>query len=391
MSSLKEQIQKLAKSNLSELIKIRRHLHQHPELSFQEFKTSKYLKSTLESWGIPIDQEWVETGFSVLIDSGNPGPRIALRADIDALPIQELNEVDYCSKNDGIMHACGHDVHATCLMGVAKIASQLKGWNGSLVLFFQAGEEKLPGGASLMIKEGILDKYQPDAIYAQHVYPDLPAGEVGFKEGMYMASADEIYINIKGKGGHAAMPHNTKDPILASATLIQELQSVASRFVPTTVPFVLSIGKIIGNGATNVIPSEVSLEGTMRAMDEEWRFKAHDKIRAIANGLAKSLAIEIDVDIKVGYPFLVNDPSKTATARQQAESYLGDKSVSELPLRMTAEDFAYFSQKVPACFYRLGVNTRGSEQFGVHHPKFNVNEDCIETGVGLMTFIALNQ
>lgn len=386
-----EKIKALSESYFEEIRGIRRHLHQHPELSFQEFETSKYLIDKLGSWGIEIDQKWVKTGFSVVIDSGKEGATIALRADLDALPIHEKNEVEYRSCRDGIMHACGHDVHASCLMGVAKILSEIKDlWNGKVVLFFQAGEEKLPGGASLMIQEGIMEKYQPQRMIAQHVYPEMEVGKVGFREGMYMASADEIYLNVKGKGGHAALPHKNVDPIVIAANIITELQQIASRVAPPTVPTVLSFGKIIGEGATNVIPDEVKLEGTLRTMNEEWRSIYHEKIEAIAQSIAKAHGGECIVDIKKGYPFLVNDPNTTQQARKSAKAYLGDEKVEELDLRMTAEDFAYFSQKSKVAFYRLGV---GNEEKGivhsVHHPKFNIDENALKTGMGLMSFISL--
>lgn len=382
----------LAAEYFNEVLEIRRHLHQHPELSFQEYKTSEYLIKKLKSWGINIDQRWVGTGFSVVIDSRKKGATIALRADLDALPIQEQNEVDYKSKNDGIMHACGHDVHAACLMGVAKILQNCKeDWSGKVVLFFQAGEEKLPGGASLMIKEGIMEKYQPKKIIAQHVYPEMEVGKVGFKEGMYMASADEIYLKVIGKGGHGALPHKNIDPIVIAANLICELQQISSRVAPPTVPTVLSFGKIEGLGATNVIPTEVNIEGTLRTMNEEWRAIYHSKIEEICHAVAKAHGGQCEVDIRKGYPFLVNHSETTQAARNAAKNYLGDENVEELELRMTAEDFAYFSQQTEACFYRLGVGNKEKEIVqSVHHPKFNIDEKALEIGMGLMSYIAIN-
>lgn len=391
--NLKEHISTLASNYFKEIQGIRRHLHQHPELSFQEHETSKYLKQKLESWGIEIDKTWVKTGFSVVIDSEKVGPTIALRADLDALPIQEKNEVEYRSKNDGVMHACGHDVHASCLMGTAKILNETKSnWNGRVVLFFQAGEEKLPGGASLMIEEGIMKKYQPQRMIAQHVYPEMEVGKVGFRSGMYMASADEIYITVKGKGGHGALPHNNIDPVVISAELIIALQQISSRVAPPTIPTVLSFGKVIANGATNVIPDEVKLEGTLRTMNEEWRGIYHEKIEAICEKVTAAHGATCEIDIKKGYPFLVNDEAATESSRLAAQSYLGDGNVEELDLRMTAEDFAYFSQHSPACFYRLGVgNQQEGIKHSVHHPQFNIDEKALEIGMGLMSFIAVEQ
>ena len=295
------QVKQLAKQYFQEIKEIREHLHANPELSFQEVETSKYLIEKLKSWGMQIDKRWVETGFSVVLDSGKEGPCIALRADMDALPINEKNDVPYKSKNSGVMHACGHDVHSACMMGVAKILSELRNqWKGKLILFFQAGEEKLPGGASLMIKEGIMDHYRPQRMVAQHVYPEMEVGKVGFREGMYMASADEIYITIKGKGGHAALPHKNVDPIVIASQLVVNLQQIASRIAPPEIPTVLSFGKIVGMGATNVIPDEVKLEGTLRTMNEEWREVYHQKIMEIANQTVKPYGGECIVDVKKG-------------------------------------------------------------------------------------------
>jgi len=392
-NKLKDLISSLASENFEEIQLIRRHLHQYPELSFQEFETSKYLIDKLKSWGISIDQRWVKTGFSVVIDSEEAGPTIALRADLDALPIQERNEVEYHSKNDGVMHACGHDVHASCLMGVAKILSETKGsWKGKVVLFFQAGEEKLPGGASLMIEEGIMDKYKPQRMIAQHVYPEMEVGKVGFRSGMYMASADEIYLTVKGKGGHGALPHKNIDPVVIAAELITALQQIVSRVATPTIPTVLSFGKVTANGATNVIPDEVKLEGTLRTMNEKWRSIYHQKITSICEKVTSAHGATCDVDIKKGYPFLVNDEATTTTSREAAKTYLGDSKVEALDLRMTAEDFAYFSQHSPVCFYRLGVGNKekGIEQ-SVHHPQFNIDEKALELGMGLMSYIAIAQ
>lgn len=392
MSNLNAKIKTLSSDFFSEIQSIRHHLHQNPELSFEEFETSIFLKKKLESWGLKIDADWVKTGFSLIIDGKEDGPCIALRADIDALPIHEQNEVPYKSNKDGKMHACGHDVHASCMMGVAKILNETKNeWSGRVVLFFQAGEEKLPGGASLMIQEGILEKYKPQRMLAQHVYPEMEVGHVGFREGMYMASADEIYLTVKGKGGHAALPHKNVDSVVLAANIITQLQQISSRIAPPTVPTVLSFGKIIGMGATNVIPDEVKIEGTLRTMNEEWRRVYHQKIKAICKSQSEAFGGKCDVNIMNGYPFLINDSDVTQKSQKAAIDYLGADKVHHLDLRMTAEDFAYFSQKVPSCFYRLGV---GNESKGitqsVHHPKFDVDEKSLEIGMGLMAAIALD-
>lgn len=391
MMDLKTQIQQIADTIHDEILEIRRHLHQNPELSFQEYNTSKYLKDKLKSWGVEIDKTWVNTGFTVCFDSKNPGPCIGLRADLDALPIFEKTNVPFKSNNDGIMHACGHDVHAACLMGVAKIlASNTIEFLGKIVLIFQPGEEKLPGGASLMIEEGLLETYPFDAIIAQHVYPEMEAGKVGFKAGMYMASADEIYLTIHGKGGHAALPHKNIDPIVIASSIIVELQQISSRVAPPTIPTVLSFGKIEGLGATNVIPDIVRIEGTLRTMDESWRSVYHDKIKAISESIASSYGGTCDCDIRKGYPFLINEVLLTKKTIEFAHEYLGKEQVENLDLRMTAEDFAYYSQKAATCFYRLGVgNKKRNITQSVHHPEFDVDESAIKHGVGLMAFLAI--
>ena len=386
-----ERVQHLAKAILSEIIEIRRHLHKNPELSFEEFETSKFLKDQLASWGLAIDREWVTTGFSVVIDSGKAGKTVGIRADLDALPILERANVPYKSIIDGKMHACGHDVHSACLMGAAKILNETKtDWKGKVVLFFQPGEEKLPGGASLAIKEGFLKEYKPDLMLAQHVYPEFEVGYVGFKEGTYMASADEIYLTVKGVGGHAALPHNNIDPIVIAASIITELQKLSSRIAPPTLPTVLSFGKIIGNGATNVIPDEVKIEGTLRTFSEEWRLIFHSRIETICKYTAEAHGGTCVVDIRKGYPFLVNDAQVTTKSIADAKTYLGNEKVKLLDLRMTAEDFAYFSQECPSCFYRLGVgNEKEGIKKSVHHPEFQVDERSLEIGVGLIAHLAI--
>ncbi len=391
MNSLAQKIHSFSRDIFHEIKQIREHLHQHPELSFQELKTSKFLKSKLEEWGLKVDREWVNTGFTVVIDSGQKGPTVGIRADLDALPIEELNEVPYASVNKGIMHACGHDVHASCLMGLARVLSHLKTeFKGKAVLIFQPGEEKLPGGASQMINEGLLEAYNFDLILAQHVYPELEHGEVGFRPGMYMASADEIYITIKGKGGHAALPHNNIDPIVIASSVILSLQQLVSRSAPPTVPTVLSFGKIEGLGATNVIPSEVKIEGTLRTMDEHWRKIFHEKIKTTVEHTSEALGGSSVCEVKVGYPFLCNDEEATKESTLMAQEYLDKEHVIELPLRMTAEDFAYFSQKTKVCFYRLGV---GNEKLGithsVHHPRFDIDANALQTGVGLLSYLTI--
>jgi len=389
-----ERIKSLAKKYAPEFIEVRHHLHAHPELSYQEFETSKFIQQKLNEYNIPFEIK-ASTGVVGVIKGKNPGSRvIALRADMDALPITEQNEVPYKSKNAGIMHACGHDVHTSCLLGASKILSEIKDeWEGTIKLFFQPGEEKNPGGASLLIKEGALENPQPQGIFALHVNPQLEVGNLSFREGITMASADEIYITVKGKGGHAAAPHFTTDTILIASHLVVSLQQIISRNNNPFSPSVLSITAFHGGFTTNVIPTEVKLMGTFRAMNEEWRFKAHDLIRKQTKELVASMGAEADVNIDVGYPCVYNNEALYIKARKIAEEFMGTDKVSETEMRMGAEDFGYYSQKIPGCFFRLGTaNKEKGITAGVHTPVFNIDENAIETGIGIMaTFGAMAQ
>lgn len=386
---LQQKIKKLAKQYADEFIAVRRHLHAHPELSYREFETAKFVQSKLASFGIPFHVK-ATTGVLGIIKGKNADSRIiALRADMDALPIEEENDVPYTSQNNGVMHACGHDVHTAILLGAAKILNELKDeWEGTIKLIFQPGEERNPGGASYMIKEGVLENPIPQAIFGLHVHPGLDFGKLSFRKGRVMASADEIYITIRSKGGHAAAPHLTADTILIASHLIVSLQQIISRNNNPVSPSVLSICSIQGGHTTNVIPSEVKLMGTFRAMDETWRKKAHELIRKQAIGLVESMGAEIDLHIDVGYPTVDNDPSLTEAGWQLANEYMGKENVSETEMRMGAEDFGFYTQVIPGCFYRLGV--RNKEQgiiHNVHTPKFNIDERAIETGMGMMAWL----
>ena len=392
---MKNKIKSLAAAYHADTVAVRRYLHQYPELSYQEKRTGKYISEQLEKLGIRHRHGIAENGVVGLIKGKNPGKKvIALRADFDALPIQEANEVSYKSKNPGVMHACGHDVHTASLLGVARILQELKSeFEGTVKLIFQPAEEKLPGGASLMIAEGVLENPTPEGIYGQHVHPPLEAGAVGFRGGMYMASADELFLTVRGKGGHGAMPHNGTDPIVITAHIITALQQVVSRHADPTIPSVLTLGKINSTGgATNIIPDEVKLEGTFRTMNEAWRSEAHEKMVRIAEGIAESMGGSCDFKVLKGYPFLVNDEALTARAKSAAIDFLGAEYVVDLPIRMTAEDFSYYSQKMPACFYRLGTGNRARGITSpVHTPTFDIDEKALETGVGLMTWLALEE
>ncbi len=388
---MQQKIKALAAKYKNDFIEVRHHLHAHPELSYAEFETSKFIQDKLASFNIPF-QVMAATGVVGIIKGKNPESRIiALRADIDALPIDEENAVDYASQNKGIMHACGHDVHTTCLLGAAKILNELKDeWEGTIKLIFQPGEEKNPGGASIMINEGVLTNPAPQAIFGLHVHPGLALGKFSFRKGRVMASTDEIFITIKSKGGHAAAPHLTADTVLITSHLIVSLQQIISRNNNPTSPSVLSICSIHGGNATNVIPAEVKLMGTLRAMDETWRYKAHELIKKMTVELVASMGAEANVTIDVGYPFVENDPALTETAWQLAKEYWGNENVEETELRMGAEDFGYYAQIIPGCFYRLGVrNEEKGIIHNVHTPKFNIDEEAISNGIEMMTWLGI--
>jgi amidohydrolase len=385
-------IQALAEKLLPELISIRRHIHQHPELSYQEYETMAFVAQQLDKIGIAYRKGVAGTGLVALIEGKNPGKKcIALRADMDALPILEANETSYTSVNTGVMHACGHDVHTTCLIGAATILQQYKDqFEGAIKLIFQPGEEKSPGGASLMIKDGVLDNPKPEAIFGLHVYPQLPAGTAGFRGGQYMASADEIYITIKGKGGHAALPQQTVDPIAVAAMVITGLQQIVSRKSNPLAPTVLTFGKISGGSATNVIPDKVELAGTLRAFDESWRREALQHVRTITTQIALAYGAEAIIDIPEGYPSLYNDPEITDMARDFAQEYLGEENIKPLELRMGAEDFAFYTLQTKGCFFRIGTSQNGEKYtLPVHNAHFDVDENALKTGAGLMSYIAL--
>lgn len=386
---LLEQIKELSSKFAADTVAIRSHLHANPELSYQEFETSKFVQSKLQEIGIEFEV-MATTGVLGIIRGKNPESRvIALRADMDALPIQEENDRPYRSKNNGVMHACGHDVHTSILLGAAKILYQLRDhWEGTVKLLFQPGEEKNPGGASYMIRDGALQNPIPQGIIGLHVHPGLETGKLSFRKGRVMASADEIYITIKGKGGHAASPNLTTDTVLIASHLIVSLQQIISRNKNPLSPSVLSICSIQGGHTTNVIPSEVKLMGTFRAMDEEWRFKAHDLIRKNAIGLVESMGGEIDLHIDIGYPTVDNDPIFTATAWKQADLFMGKENVLETEMRMGAEDFGYYTQVIPGCFFRLGVRNEAKGIIhNVHTPLFDIDERAIEIGMGNMAWL----
>jgi amidohydrolase len=390
---LKNRIQELAASVLESTIQNRRHLHAHPELSFQEHKTVAFVAAQLDELGIAY-KPMANTGLVALITGDKPSDQVvALRADMDALPIQEVNEVAYKSTQAGVMHACGHDAHTASLLGTAAILQELKAeFGGTIKLIFQPAEELLPGGANQMIKEGVLENPKPQAVLGQHVMPFIETGKVGFRSGKYMASTDELYVTVKGKGGHAAQPQQNIDPVMITAQILVSLQQIVSRTANPNTPSVLSFGKVQANGATNVIPNEVKLEGTFRTMDEAWRAEAHIRMKKMAEGIAESMGGSCEFEIRIGYPFLVNEEKLTAQAKQYAEEYLGKDNVLDLDIWMAAEDFAYYSQVADACFYRLGTrNEAKGITSSVHTPTFDIDENAFAISTGLMAYIALKR
>jgi amidohydrolase len=392
---MKEKIQQLARQYHPEVVAIRRHLHTHPELSFQELNTGQFVSDQLTALGIEHRHGIAEHGVVALIKGKNPRKRtVALRGDMDALPIQEANTVSYKSQNKGVMHACGHDAHTASLLGTAKILHELRNhFEGTVKCIFQTGEEKLPGGASIMIKQGVLENPKPASIFGQHVHPPLQAGMIGLKAGVYMASADELYVTVKGRGGHGAMPQECIDPVMITAQILVALQQIVSRYGDPGIPSVLTFGKInTTGGATNIIPNEVKLEGTFRTMHEKWRQEAHSRMKKIAESIAKGMGGACEFHVMKGYPVLFNHEALTARAKTWAIEFLGKDKVVDLPMRMTAEDFAYFSQTMPACFYRLGT---GNPERGItsplHTDTFDLDESALETGVGLMSWLAMKE
>jgi amidohydrolase len=390
---IKDKIQALSGNIFEQVVGYRQHLHANPELSFQEYQTSAFVKGILTDWGIPFT-EMADTGVVGLIKGELPSDKIiALRADMDALPITEANDKPYASKNPGVMHACGHDVHTSSLLGSAYILNQLKAdFGGTIKLIFQPAEEILPGGASIMIKEGVLENPKPQHIIGQHVMPLIDAGKVGFRSGIYMASTDELYVTVRGKGGHGAQPHQNIDPVLITSHIIVALQQIVSRNADPRLPSVLSFGKVIANGATNIIPNEVKLEGTFRTLNEEWRKEAKRLMKKMAEGIAESMGGSCEFTIMDGYPYLINEEKLTANTRAFAEDYLGKENVLDLDIWMAAEDFAYYSQITDACFYRLGTGNKEKDTYySVHTPNFDIDEDALKVSTGLMAYVALKQ
>ena len=392
--SIDSKIKQLAKEYASETIANRRYLHTNPELSFQEYNTARFVAQKLKDIGLTPQEGVADTGVVAIIEGKNPESKvIGLRADMDALPIFEKNDVPYKSINEGVMHACGHDVHTSSLLGTAKILHQLRDeFEGSIKLVFQPAEEKAPGGASIMIKEGVLENPAPASMLGQHVAPNVPVGKIGFREGMYMASTDELYLTIKGKGGHGAMPDQLIDPVLIASHVIVSLQQIISRNRKPANPSVLSFGRFIADGVTNVIPNEVTIQGTFRCMDEEWREDGLRRMKKMAEGITEAMGGVCDFEVVKGYPFLKNHPELTRRMKNEAIAYMGAENVIDLDLWMAGEDFAFYSQVVASCFYRLGTRNEARGIIsGVHTPTFDIDETALEIGPGLMSWLAIRE
>ena len=371
----------------------REHLHENPELSFKEYNTMAFVAEQLEQIGIPFEKNIAGTGIVGLIRANHHLENtscIGLRADLDALPIKEENEVTYKSKIEGVMHACGHDVHTSILLGVAEILYEFKNQlDKPIKLIFQPGEEMNPGGASLMIQAGVLENPSVERMYGLHVFPELNAGLVGLKSGLYMASSDEIHVSIEGVGGHGALPEKCINPIVMGSEFVLEAQRLIYQNCPKNIPVVLSFGRFEALGATNVIPSGAEIKGTFRTMNEQWRFKAHNLLNDLAIQIEKKYGGDINLHISKGYPFLVNSEELTSSLKLKLQKAMGPDHVKDLSIRMTAEDFAFYSQKIPVCFFRLGTGkVDASQNFGVHHPKFDIDSEALKTGMLAMTLAA---
>ncbi|RMG67408.1 MAG: amidohydrolase [Bacteroidetes bacterium] len=391
---LKQRIQDMAATLHPEVVGWRRHLHSHPELSFEERETAAYVQAQLEALGLEVQTGIGGHGLVALL-RGTAGPSdrvLALRADMDALPITEANEVPYCSQNPGVMHACGHDAHTASLLGTVRILSDLRDqFAGTVKFLFQPAEERLPGGASLMIQDGALQAPEVEAILGQHVQPYLDAGKIGVRSGMYMASADEIHLRVIGKGGHAAHPAHFIDPVMITAQMLVSLQQVISRSDPR-IPAILSFGRVEALGATNIIPEEVKVAGTLRCLDETKRHAALEQIRRIVHQVAEMYGGRAELDLKLGYPVLHNDEALTARSRARIADYVGEENVVDLDIWMAAEDFAWYTQEIPGCFYRLGTrNEARGIIHGLHTPRFDIDEDALALSTGLMAWLAIQE
>ena len=366
----------------------RRHLHRHPEVSFKEFETTRWIMDKLEQWGYRVERP-CETGCVAVLDGGEPAQAdepavIALRADIDALPIREEGEAkkDFLSQNDGVAHCCGHDLHTSCLLGVARLLSEHKAAvRGRVVLIFQAAEEALPGGGRLLMETGLLQELGVEAIYGLHTYPFLEPGRIAVREGRLMASPSEFIIEVTGRGGHAASPHQTVDPIVAAAQIVTQLQTIVSRNTDPLEPSVVTVAKMQAGTARNIIPEKATLEGTIRTFDIEKTREIFARIRHISGHVAQAAGGTAQAELMEGYPPVVNHPDTTARLLRTA----GPAALTlENPV-MAGEDFSFYQRKIPGTFFFLGSGSdQADSRHTWHHPRYNVDERCLKTGMAVM-------
>ena len=393
-TGLAGKIQELAAEIFPEVVALRRDIHLHPELSYEEVRTTALITDYLLGLGITPEPPLLETGVIALIRGEHKSSRgkvVALRADIDALPLNEENLHGFCSLESGKMHACGHDMHTAMLLGAAKILSQMKDeLAGDVLLIFQPAEEKAPGGAKPFLDAGLFRTFNPSVIIGQHCFPNVETGKVALCKGSFMAATDELYFTVTGQGGHASAPQKAADPVLAAAHIITAVQHLVSRVVPPHEPAVVSIASIHGGNAPNVIPRQVTMSGTMRTMNEDVRSVVQEKLRQTVEHVARGLGVEAEVEIRKGYPVLFNDLAVTDHAEVICSEYLGKENVLESEPLMTAEDFAYYLQECPGTFWQIGTGTLPHEKNNtLHSPTFNPSEHALEIGSGLFAYTAL--
>lgn len=392
MENIEAVIKQMAHAQRDRVIEWRRWMHRHPELSQEEYGTMAFVAERLREMGLEPKTGIGKTGVMAMLRGNEPDSYcVALRSDYDALPITECTGLPFASEKPGVMHACGHDMHTCSLLGAIKILTQLRDHiSGSLMFIFEPSEEKYPGGARMMMEDGLFDEVMPNEIYSFHCLPEMDCGKVGMRKGKYMASTDELYWTVKGLGGHGATPHLSVDPIVVASHIVIALQQVVSRNAAPMMPTVLTIGKIqeVG-GRTNIIPDTVKMEGIIRTFDEKWRLEAHEKIRKISTGVAEAMGAECDLFIDYGYPYVFNDDACTQQVHDNACAYIGEENVEWLDLRMTAEDFAFFAQKIPACYFRIGIHEPGTPFSNLHRPNLIVDERSLELANGLVAYNAM--
>jgi len=387
-STLRTRVEQHCRLYHSDVVAVRRHIHANPELAFEEYKTSEFICKKLDQYGI-LYQIMAKTGIVAFIEGKKKDKVIALRADMDALPIQEIKSTPYKSKVDGVMHACGHDAHSAMLLLAGRVLNEMRhNLDGSIKLIFQPSEEQIPGGAKAMIEAGVLENPKVRHVIGQHVLPTMASGRVGYRAGKYMASSDELFLKIIGKGGHGATPDLNIDPVLIASHIVVAIQQVVSRMAKPTIPTVVSFGRFIANGHVNIIPDEANLAGILRTFDEEWRAEALIKITKLAETMAESMGAKCEVTIVNGFPVVDNDEELTKNCMQFSREFLGKRKVEDLEMRMTAEDFAYYGQKVPSTFLRLGTKTRGKDVTNLHNALFDIDEDALYHGMGNLVFVA---